>query len=91
MPDAKLQPGQRIPVTVCAIPYELTRIEGGALFSCKSGFWGCSSRIVFEFGSNYLWQLTQFEDSGGSVPLCHLVKMKALLAEHICADHEDLP
>ena len=74
-------------VTVCAVPYEMSIIEGGVLFSNKSGFYGVSARYTFAV-RNHLWYLEDRQETFPRTALCHLVKMSELLKLHIGGDHE---
>lgn len=73
-------------VTVCGVPHELSIVDGGAMFSDKSGFWGVSKRVMFEYRE--LWYIVDGQATFDNFPLCHLVKMHKLLMEHIGGDHE---
>ena len=73
-------------VTIGAVPHEMSIVDGGVLFSSKSGFYGVTGRYMFEYKSN-LWYLTDTESTWSRVPVCHLVKMYTLLEEHIGGDH----
>lgn len=75
-------------VTVCAVPYEMTIVEGGVLFSNKSGFSGTHGRYMFEYKSS-LWYLTELTSTWKATPVCHIVKMHKLLALHIGPDHTE--
>lgn len=74
-------------VTICGVPHEMQIVDGGVLFSNKSGFWGVSGRFVWEFRS-HLWYLVACETTFGKVAGCHLTRMHELLTEHIGGDHE---
>ncbi len=73
-------------VTVCGVPHEMSIVDGGVLFSNKSGFYGVSRRIMFA-RRNRLWYIENAAATFDSVPLCHLVKMAKLLDIHIDANH----
>lgn len=75
-------------VTVCGIPHEMSIVDGGVMFSNKSGFWGVTGRIMFE-RKNGLWWITNVASTFG-VPLCHFVKMATLLEHHIDPDYRAL-
>lgn len=79
-PDAKR-------ISICGVPYTMDIVDGGVLFSNKSGFYGVSGRFMFSRKS-WLWYLDHSESTWGSVPSCHLVRMHELLAEHIAGDNE---
>ena len=66
----------------------MTIVEGGVLFSDKSGFYGVSGRFMFEYQSN-LWYLIHAEATWDKVAACHLVKMHKLLGEYIGTDHTE--
>lgn len=72
-------------VNVCGVPFEMSIVDGGVLFSEKSGFYGVSARFMFEY--NELWYLTGVEATFPRHALCHLVKMHKLLEQHIGDDH----
>lgn len=77
--------GDPEPVTICGVPYTFQRIEGGVIFSEKSGFWGHSLRVVFSYQS-MLWRL---EEATGKVALCHLVRMAQIIDERVHGDHAE--
>ncbi len=72
-------------VTVCAVPYDMSIVEGGVLFSNKSGFSGSHGRYMFEYRAN-LWYLTESTSTWKATAVCHIVKMHKLLALHIGPD-----
>lgn len=74
-------------VTVCGVPHEMSIVDGGVLFSDKSGFYGVTKRIMFTYRSD-LWYVVEATSTFDNVALCHLVRMHKLLAEHIGGDHE---
>jgi len=74
-------------VNVCAVPYEMSIVDGGVLFSDKSGFWGLSGRFMFQYISD-LWYLVDWHTTFGKVATAHLVKMAKLLEEHSGGNHE---
>ena len=74
-------------VIVCGVPYEISIIDGGVLFSDKSGFYGVSARTMFEYRSG-LWYIIDVKRTFDSIALCHLVKMSKLLIKHIGDNHE---
>lgn len=78
--------GDKRQVTVCCVPYEMTIIEGGVLFSDKAGFYGLYHRYTFEF-RHLLWYLSENVGTSDSTPLCHLKAMHSLLSKHVCPDH----
>lgn len=83
---------QTINVTVGGIPHSMTIVENAVVFSNKSGFSGCSKRVMFEYRSN-LWYITEVQGNVGTksanyIPAAHIVKMHQLLKEHIGNDHE---
>jgi len=69
-------------VTVRCVPYEMSIVDGGVLFSNKSGFFGVSARIMFEQRQG-LWYISNAATTLDGVALCHLVKMSQLLEKHI--------
>lgn len=73
-------------VSVCAVPHRMTIVEGGVLFSNKSGFYRFSCRLMFSYHS-HLWYLENAESTWDKVAVCHIVKMHKLLEELIGADH----
>ena len=73
-------------VNVCAIEHEMIVADGCVIFSEKSGFWGVSRRVVFEFRSG-LWYLHEITGSMTHVPLAHITRMHELLGIHIGEDH----
>ena len=73
-------------VNVCAIEYEMIVADGCVIFSEKSGFYGVSRRVVFEFRSG-LWYLHEVTGSMTNVPVAHLTRMHELLGIHIGEDH----
>lgn len=75
-------------INVCGVPFTMQIVEGGVLFSNKSGFWGFSARFMWVY-SSHLWYLTHSESTFGSVAAAHLVRMYELLQEHIGADHAE--
>jgi len=75
-------------VSIGGVPYRLSIVEGGAMFSNKSGFWGVSGRFMFEYGG-MLWYLIGAESTWNRVPACHLAKMHKLLGEYISTDHTE--
>jgi hypothetical protein len=74
-------------VNVCGVPFEMSIVDGGVLFSNKSGFYGVSARYMWEY-RGMLWYLDHIE-STFKVPGCHLVRMHELLAKHISGDHTE--
>ncbi len=75
-------------VSLGGVPYRMTIVDGGVLFSNRSGFHGVTGRFVFSYRS-HLWYLEHSESTWGSVAACHLVKMHKLLGEYIGADHAE--
>jgi hypothetical protein len=75
-------------VNVCGVPYMMTIVDGGVLFSNKSGFYGVSGRFMFEY-RGHLWYLMHSESTFGEVPVCHLARMAELLAKYIGSDHTE--
>lgn len=80
--------GEYRDVSVGAVPHRMTIVEGGVLFSNKSGFYGYTARYMFSYRS-HLWYLEHTESTFGSVAACHLVKMHKLLGEYIGTDHTE--
>jgi hypothetical protein len=74
-------------VSICGVPYTMTIVDGGVLFSNKCGFYGVSGRFMFSRRS-MLWYLDHSESTWGSVAVAHLVAMHELIAKHIAEDHE---
>lgn len=75
-------------VNVCAVPYEMSVVEGGVLFSNKSGFYGFTGRFMWEYKS-HLWYLVATETTFGRVAACHLTRMHELLCKHVGKDHTE--
>ena len=75
-------------VSICGVPYRLTIVEGGAMFSDKSGFWGVSGRFMFEY-AEMLWYLVGAESTWNRVPAAHLASMHKKLGEYIGTDHTE--
>lgn len=73
-------------VNVCGVPYKMAIVDGGLMFSNKSGFYGVSGRFMFEYRGN-LWYLLHSESTFGSVPMCHLRRMHELIKQHVSGDH----
>lgn len=73
-------------VSVCAVPHRMIIVEGGVLFCNRSGFYGVSGRLMFEYRS-HLWYLDTSEQTFGKVAVCHIVKIHKLLEELIGPDH----
>ena len=71
-------------VIVCGVPHDMAIVEDGVLFCDRAGFWGVVRRTMFDYREG-LWYLLE---TTRDVPVAHIVKMHALLAEHIGADHE---
>lgn len=80
--------GQYRDVSVGGVPHRMTIVEGGVMFSNKSGFYGYTARYMFAYRS-CLWYLQHTDSSFGEVAACHLVKMHKLLAEYIGPDHTE--
>jgi|LakMenEpi03Aug12_release.lakeMendotaPanAssembly.Ray.scaffolds.fasta_scaffold03878_17 hypothetical protein len=80
--------GEYREVSVCAVPHRMMIVDGGVLFSNKSGFYGVSSRYMFSYRSS-LWYLDSSESTFGKIPVVHLVKMHKLLCEYIGGDHTE--
>ena len=75
-------------VGVCGVPHVMTIVDGGVLFSNKSGFSGYAARYMFAYRSS-LWYLEEFGVVFGEVPLSHFARMHSLLAEYIGPDHTE--
>lgn len=75
-------------VVVCAIPYNMTLVEGGVLFSVSHGLSGVSSRFMFEYTADGLWYLTSIDETFGRTLAIHLVRMHQLLGELVAKDFE---
>lgn len=73
-------------VSVCGVPYKMAIVDGGVLFSNKSGFYGVSGRFMFEY-RGHLWYLMHTESTFGNVAMCHLRSMHDLIEQHIGGDH----
>jgi hypothetical protein len=73
-------------VSICGIPYRLIIVDGGAMFSNKSGV--STGRFMFRY-NNCLWYLDHSESTWGYVAACHLVQMHELLEKHIGRDHTE--
>ena len=73
-------------VVVCGVPYRMTIVDGGVLFSNKSGFSGFVSRSMFSY-RNSLWYLDTSESTYGKIAAVHIVKMHRLLCDLIAPDH----
>ena len=67
-------------ITICGIPYTMQQTDGGVLFSEKSGFWGLSCRLMFEYKEG-LWYLVDIKASFNTVPVAHLTKIYEFLKE----------
>ena len=74
-------------VTICGVPHEMSIVDGGVMFSDKSGFWGLSSRIMFEYRSG-LWYILSADSTFNKTAACHIVRMYEMLAKHIGGNHE---
>lgn len=61
-------------------------VDGGVMFSNKSGFWGVSGRFMFEY-REHLWYLVDAQSTWDKVAACHLVSMHKKLCELIAPDH----
>ena len=75
-------------VNICAVPYTMSIIDGGVMFSDKTGFYGVTGRFVFEYRCG-LWYLATAHDTFDAIAACHVRRMHELLAEHVLRDHED--
>lgn len=82
------EPGEFRDVSVCGVPYRMSIVDGGVMFSNKSGFWGVSGRFMFEY-RHHLWYMLHAASTWDSVAACHLAKMHKLLGEHIGPDHTE--
>jgi hypothetical protein len=69
-------------VVICGVPYTMQIVDGGVLFSEKSGFWGVSGRYVWTYRSAH-WYLDTAEVTWHRVMGSHLVRMLELLHEHV--------
>ena len=77
-------------VSICGVPYLMQIVDGGVLFSKKSGFYKSAGRFMFAY-RNRLWWLEHAESTFGHVSAVHLQRMHELLCEKIGSDHEDFP
>jgi hypothetical protein len=68
-------------VTICAVPFEMSIVDGGVLFSEKSGFYGVTARYMFSYTGH--WRLIEVTRTFEGVPVMHFLKMYELLKEHI--------
>lgn len=75
-------------VVICAIPYNMTLVEGGVLFSVSHGLSGAVSRVMFEYTEDGLWYLTSIDETFGRTLALHLVRMYQLLSEQVAKDFE---
>lgn len=75
-------------VSVCGVPHRMTIVDGGVMFSNRSGFYGYSGRYMFEY-AGMLWYLIHSESTFGKVAAAHLAKMHKLLSEMISPDHTE--
>ena len=73
-------------VSVCGVPYKMAIVDGGVLFSRKSGFYGVTGRFMFEYRV-HLWYLTDNYSTFANVAVCHLCAMYDLIEQHIGGDH----
>ena len=80
--------GEYRDVSVCAIPHRMTIVEGGVLFSDKSGLARYATRHMFSY-REHLWYLEQDAAACKAVAACHLVEMYKLLQDYIGPDHSD--
>lgn len=78
--------GERLDVTICAVPYVMELVEGGVLFVSRHGFAAGSmeSGATFAYRSS-LWYLS---DTNREIPAAHLSKMHTLLERHVYKDNE---
>lgn len=63
-------------------------VDGGVMFSDKSGFYASASRFMFAY-RHHLWYLMNYETISDGIPACHLAKMHQLLSEYISPDHTE--
>ena len=75
-------------VSIGGVPYRMSIVDGGVMFSNKSGFWGVSGRFMFEY-VGMLWYLVDAQSTWNRVPVCHLAKMHKKLGEYIGTDHTE--
>ena len=74
-------------VSVCGVPFLMSIVDGGVLFSSKHGFYGVTERYMFERKSS-LWYLVDIKATFKAVAVSHIVKMHELIGRFISEDHE---
>ena len=57
--------------TLCAVPYEVTDIDGQVIFEERSGFAGTHCRFAFEW-CRYGWYLVDYDSGTGQVYAPHM-------------------
>lgn len=75
-------------ISILGIPHSIEIVDGGVLFSNKSGFWGVSGRFMFEYKGR-MWYLVGMETTWNQVPINHLVRMREELCNHIETSQPD--
>lgn len=80
--------GEYRDISICCVPYRMTIVEGGVVFSNRSGFYGVTGRFMFAYRS-HLWYLDHSQSTWGDVAACHLVRMHERLSEYIGPDHAE--
>jgi hypothetical protein len=84
---SKLPTGSRAKaeeITLNAVPYRVTEVDGQVIFEENSGFFGLFSRFVFEWRGQG-WYLVGAESTFGHVFLPHIVSAAKWVAHNYIA------